>query len=151
MVHPTGYPGTGTENGVSAAASDVAGLQWTLNGYLVALASLILLGGSLGDRLGRRRIFRVGVAWFTGASLLCALAPSVEILIAARAAGCRWRAGDAGQPGDHRGDVPGPRSRSAVCWPLWPSARRCSPIVSTRALVEPIHRLARRQGLTRTR
>jgi EmrB/QacA subfamily drug resistance transporter len=95
-----GAPGDGAELGdgvldatvVNVAAprigqdlgTDVAGLQWTLNGYLVALASLILLGGSLGDRLGRRRIFRVGVAWFTGASLLCALAPSVEILIAAR-------------------------------------------------------------------
>jgi EmrB/QacA subfamily drug resistance transporter len=64
--------------------ADVAGLQWTLNGYLVALASLILLGGSLGDRLGRRRIFAVGVGWFTVASLLCALSPNVATLTAAR-------------------------------------------------------------------
>jgi EmrB/QacA subfamily drug resistance transporter len=59
-------------------------LQWVLNGYLLTLASLILLGGSLGDRIGRRRIFVIGTAWFTGASLLCALAPSSGALIAAR-------------------------------------------------------------------
>ena len=55
-----------------------------LNGYLLTLASLILLGGSLGDRIGRRRIFVIGVAWFTAASLLCAVAPSAEALIVAR-------------------------------------------------------------------
>jgi EmrB/QacA subfamily drug resistance transporter len=59
-------------------------LQWMLNGYLLTLASLILLGGSLGDRIGRRRIFVIGTAWFTGASLLCAVAPSAEALIFAR-------------------------------------------------------------------
>jgi len=61
------------------------GLQWTINGYTLALASLILLGGSLGDRFGRRRIFVVGTAWFAVASALCALAPSIEVLVAARA------------------------------------------------------------------
>jgi EmrB/QacA subfamily drug resistance transporter len=65
--------------------ADVAGLQWTINAYLVTLASLILLGGALGDRYGRRRIFTLGVIWFTGASALCAMAPSVEVLAAARA------------------------------------------------------------------
>src|SRR5919106_1439724 len=64
--------------------ADVAGLQWIINGYLLTLAALILLGGSLGDRYGRRRIFTVGVIWFTVASALCALAPNAEILIAAR-------------------------------------------------------------------
>ena len=64
--------------------TDVAGLQWTLNGYLLTLAALILIGGSLGDRYGRRKVFVVGVVWFTGASALCALAPSVEVLVAAR-------------------------------------------------------------------
>jgi EmrB/QacA subfamily drug resistance transporter len=59
-------------------------LQWMLNGYLLTLASLILLGGSLGDRIGRRAIFTIGVAWFTLASALCALAPSAGLLIAAR-------------------------------------------------------------------
>jgi EmrB/QacA subfamily drug resistance transporter len=61
------------------------GLQWTVNGYTLTLASLILLGGSLGDRYGRRRVFLIGVAWFALASALCALAPTVEVLIAARA------------------------------------------------------------------
>jgi len=59
-------------------------LQWMLNGYLLSLASLILLGGSLGDRHGRRRIFTIGVAWFTAASALCALAPTAGALVAAR-------------------------------------------------------------------
>jgi EmrB/QacA subfamily drug resistance transporter len=59
-------------------------LQWILNGYLLTLASLILLGGSLGDRFGRRRVFVIGVGVFTAASLLCAIAPNAETLIAAR-------------------------------------------------------------------
>ncbi len=59
-------------------------LQWVLSAYLLTLASLILLGGSLGDRLGRRRVFVAGTILFSSASLLCALAPSVELLIAAR-------------------------------------------------------------------
>ncbi|MBA3524111.1 MAG: DHA2 family efflux MFS transporter permease subunit [Geodermatophilaceae bacterium] len=62
-----------------------AGLQWTLNGYTLTLAALILLGGSLGDLLGRRRIFLIGTVWFAIASLLCGLAPNIEILVAARA------------------------------------------------------------------
>ena len=64
--------------------ADAAGLQWTVNGYTLSLASLILLGGSLSDRFGRRRIFVVGVGWFAAASLLCGLATSVEQLVAAR-------------------------------------------------------------------
>ncbi|WP_137144880.1 MFS transporter [Mycolicibacterium sp. CR10] len=62
------------------------GLQWTINAYTLTLASLILLGGSLGDHFGRRRIFLVGVIWFAGASAACGLAPSMEVLVAARAA-----------------------------------------------------------------
>ncbi|MEX2193809.1 MAG: MFS transporter [Thermoleophilaceae bacterium] len=62
----------------------VAGLQWTLNGYLLTLAALILVGGSLGDRYGRRRLFEIGVVWFTAASVLCAAAPNVELLVVAR-------------------------------------------------------------------
>ena len=62
----------------------VADLQWVLTGYLLALASLILLGGALGDRYGRRRIFLVGTLWFAGASLLCGLAPGIEVLVIAR-------------------------------------------------------------------
>jgi EmrB/QacA subfamily drug resistance transporter len=62
-----------------------AALQWTVNGYTLTLASLILLGGSLGDRVGRRRIFLLGVVWFALASLMCGLAPDAGWLIAARA------------------------------------------------------------------
>jgi EmrB/QacA subfamily drug resistance transporter len=65
--------------------ADLAGLQWTLNGYTLTLAAFILLGGSLADRLGRRRIFIIGTVWFAAASALCGLAPNVETLIAARA------------------------------------------------------------------
>jgi len=64
--------------------ASTSALQWILNSYLLTLASLILLGGSLGDRFGRRRIFILGVGIFTAASLLCAVAPSVETLIGAR-------------------------------------------------------------------
>src|SRR5215208_6442018 len=64
--------------------ADFAGLQWTVNAYTLTLAALILLGGSLGDRFGRRRIFVLGVVWFAVASLLCGLAPNTEALIAAR-------------------------------------------------------------------
>jgi EmrB/QacA subfamily drug resistance transporter len=62
----------------------LSGLQWTINGYTLTLASLILLGGSLGDRFGRRRIFMIGVTWFALASLLCGLAPTLPVLVAAR-------------------------------------------------------------------
>ena len=65
--------------------SGAAGLQWVVNGYTLTLASFILLGGSLGDRFGRRRVYLVGVAWFAIASLLCGIAPSIGLLIAARA------------------------------------------------------------------
>jgi EmrB/QacA subfamily drug resistance transporter len=65
--------------------ADVAGLQWIINGYGLTLAALILLGGSFSDRFGRRRIFNLGVAWFTTASVLCAVAPDSGVLVAARA------------------------------------------------------------------
>lgn len=58
--------------------------QWVVNGYLLAIASLILIGGNLGDRFGRLLVYRIGVAWFAVASVLCAIAPNVEVLIAAR-------------------------------------------------------------------
>ncbi len=59
-------------------------LQWITNGYLLALASLILIGGSLGDRFGRRRVFEIGVTWFAAASLVCGVAQTPTQLIAAR-------------------------------------------------------------------
>ncbi|MDE1668622.1 MFS transporter [Nocardia gipuzkoensis] len=64
--------------------TDVAGLQWTLNGYTLTLASFILLGGSLGDKLGRRRVFVSGTIAFAIASVLCGAATSIEMLVAAR-------------------------------------------------------------------
>ncbi|MFD1814625.1 MFS transporter [Rhodococcus gannanensis] len=64
--------------------ASVADLQWVVSGYTLTLASLILLAGALGDRLGRRRVFVWGTVWFTVASAVCALAPNVELLIAAR-------------------------------------------------------------------
>src|SRR5215210_7484572 len=59
-------------------------LQWITNGYLLSLASLILFGGWLGDRFGRRRMFVLGTVAFAGASLLCGLASTPMVLIAAR-------------------------------------------------------------------
>lgn len=69
----------------SEFGAEFTALQWTVNAYTLTLAALILLGGSLGDRFGRRRVFLVGVVWFALASLLCGLAPDVGTLIAARA------------------------------------------------------------------
>ncbi|GII27925.1 MFS transporter [Planotetraspora mira] len=63
----------------------MSGLQWTINAYTLTLAGLILLGGSLGDRYGRRKVFMIGVVWFASASALCGLAPNIEVLILARA------------------------------------------------------------------
>lgn len=63
----------------------IEGLTWTVNGYTLTLAAFILLGGSLGDRVGRRRVFVIGTIWFALASLLCGIAPSIELLVAARA------------------------------------------------------------------
>ena len=62
----------------------LAGQQWVSNGYLLALGALILVGGSLGDVLGERRVFSLGVGGFGAASLLCAIAPSIGVLVAAR-------------------------------------------------------------------
>ncbi|MEJ7690585.1 MAG: MFS transporter [Nocardioidaceae bacterium] len=64
--------------------ASLAQLQWITNGYLLALASLILLGGSLGDKFGRRRVFVVGTVWFAVTSLACGVAQSPTQLIAAR-------------------------------------------------------------------
>ncbi|MER6981669.1 MFS transporter, partial [Streptomyces carpinensis] len=65
--------------------ANLATLQWTVNAYMLTLAGLILLGGSLGDLYGRRRIFVLGVVWFASASLLCGLAPDSTVLVVARA------------------------------------------------------------------
>jgi EmrB/QacA subfamily drug resistance transporter len=64
--------------------TSLAGLQWVVTAYTLTLAGLILLGGALGDRFGRRRIFLIGVTWFALSSALCGLAPNIGVLIAAR-------------------------------------------------------------------
>jgi EmrB/QacA subfamily drug resistance transporter len=63
----------------------LAGLQWTIDAYLVTLGALLLLGGSLGDLYGRRKMFTYGLGGFAVASALCGLAPTIETLILARA------------------------------------------------------------------
>jgi EmrB/QacA subfamily drug resistance transporter len=63
----------------------LAGQQWTSNAYLLTLGSLILVGGSLGDLFGERRVFTIGVAGFGVVSLICAFAPTIEVLVAGRA------------------------------------------------------------------
>ena len=63
----------------------LAGQQWVVEAYMLTLVSLLLVGGSLGDRLGRRRVFVVGLIGFGACSVLCALAPDVQLLVAARA------------------------------------------------------------------
>jgi EmrB/QacA subfamily drug resistance transporter len=65
-------------------AVGVAALQWVVTGYYLTLASLLLLGGSLSDRFGRRRVFSIGVVWFALASAACGLAPNVGFLVAMR-------------------------------------------------------------------
>ena len=67
-------------------AGGVAELQWVVNAYTLTFASLLLTGGTLGDRLGARRVYMGGLATFTVASVLCGVAPSLGVLIAARVA-----------------------------------------------------------------
>jgi EmrB/QacA subfamily drug resistance transporter len=64
--------------------SGVGTLQWVVTGYALTLAAFVLLGGSLGDRLGRKRVFSIGVVWFVVASVCCGLAPNAGLLIGAR-------------------------------------------------------------------
>jgi MFS family permease len=64
--------------------ADFSQLQWTVTGYTLSLAGLIVLAGALGDHFGRRRVFLAGVTCFTAASLLCATAPGIDALIGAR-------------------------------------------------------------------
>ena len=64
--------------------ADAAAMQWVVDAYLLLLGALVLLGGALGDRLGRVRVFMAGIVVFTAASLACGLAPGAASLIAAR-------------------------------------------------------------------
>ena len=72
-------PSIASELGASTAEQ-----QWVVNAYLLVIASLILIGGSLGDRYGRVRVYRIGVIWFAVTSLIAAVAPTIEVLIGAR-------------------------------------------------------------------
>jgi predicted MFS family arabinose efflux permease len=65
--------------------TDLSGLQWIVDAYTLALASAVLTAGALADRLGRRRVFAVGLALFTAASAVCAMSGSIDMLIASRA------------------------------------------------------------------
>src|SRR6476469_2878457 len=60
-------------------------LEWTVNAYTLTFAVFLLTGAALGDRFGRRRMFIIGLVLFTGASAAAALAPSIDVLVAARA------------------------------------------------------------------
>jgi EmrB/QacA subfamily drug resistance transporter len=66
-------------------SAPVSGLQWTVDAYLLVIASLLLLSGSVADRVGRRKIFQIGLAIFTLGSLACSVAPSLGALVAFRA------------------------------------------------------------------
>jgi DHA2 family methylenomycin A resistance protein-like MFS transporter len=65
--------------------TSAAGQQWVVSGYMIVLAALLLVCGALGDRIGHRRTVLVGLAVFGGASLVCGVAPNIELLVAARA------------------------------------------------------------------
>ena len=98
--------------------ADVAGLQWVVTSYLLTLSALLLVGGALGDRYGRRKVFVVGVIWFAAASLLCGLAPNIVFLIAARA--LQGVGGALLVPGSlailEASFVPGDRSKAIGAW-----------------------------------
>lgn len=102
----------------SDLGAGIAGLQWVLNAYTLALTALIPLGGALADRFGRRRLFQLGVVWFAGASLLCALAPTTEVLVAAR--GLQGVGGALLTPGSlailQASFAPGDRARAIGAW-----------------------------------
>ena len=66
--------------------TEVSALQWVIDAYTLALATVVLSAGSWADRRGRRHVFIIGILWFTTASLFCALAPNIWVLDLARAA-----------------------------------------------------------------
>src|SRR3954453_22137776 len=99
----------------------VAGQEWGVNPYLLVLRALILVGGRLGDVFGERKVFSLGVAGFGATSLLCALAPSIEVLGGARAVPGMF--GAALTPSAVAGVVPtfAPEERGAAIgsWTAW--------------------------------
>ncbi len=98
----------------------VSGLQWIVDGYVLALASLLLTGGIIGDRYGRKKMFLTGLTVFTLASFGCGVSSSTGMLIMFRAIqGHRRRAAAAGHALDHHRDVPARTSarRRSACGP----------------------------------
>ena len=87
----------------------ISGLQWTVGAYTVVMASLLMFSGSMADRLGRRRTFVTGLTVFSVASLLCSLAPSVELLVVVpRASGGGRLDDEPGRHVDHHQHLHGP-------------------------------------------
>ena len=84
----------------------LTGIAWVVNGYILSFAVLLLTGGRLADSFGRRRVFLLGLAGFTGASLLAGLASSAGMLIGARVLRRRSGAADAADPGNHQPHLP---------------------------------------------
>src|SRR5947199_9958783 len=107
--------------------ASLSGLQWTIDAYTLVLASLLMLSGSTADRVGRRRVFQLGLALFSLGSLLCALAPSLGALIAARV--LQAIGGSMPTPGARpifRNLFPHPRDRARAIgsWGRLPGTRR---------------------------
>jgi EmrB/QacA subfamily drug resistance transporter len=99
----------------------LAGQQWVVEAYLLALVALLLVGGSLGDLYGRRRLFSIGLVGFAITSVLCAIAPNVELLIAARALqGCAGALLVPGSLAILAATFEGPaRGRAIGVWTAW--------------------------------
>ena len=117
--------GTVVNVALPAIAADLggglAGQQWTSNAYLVTLGALLLTGGSLGDIFGERRVFALGVGGFGATSLLCAVAPTIELLVVAR--GLQGVAGALVMPAALAVIVstfpPDERGRAVGAWTAW--------------------------------
>ncbi|MCI3204478.1 MFS transporter [Pandoraea capi] len=84
VILDTSIVNVALERIAGALSTDIAGLQWVVNAYTLAFASLLLTGGTLGDRWGARNVYLAGLAIFTLASVLCGVAPSLAVLTAAR-------------------------------------------------------------------
>ena len=86
----------------SSLGASVSGLQWTIDAYTLTIAVLLMLSGSTADRIGRRKVFQIGLVVFSAGSLLCALAPTLQLLIAGpRAPGDRRLDAQPGRDVDH--------------------------------------------------
>ena len=108
-------------------ATDVTGLQWVVNAYTLAFASLLLTTGALGDRFGAKRIFAAGFAVFTLASIGCGIADSLQLLVAARVVqGIGARAAGAQFTGHAAPGVPGHAAKKPRCGLVGRCGRNCA-------------------------